>query len=84
MIREREASNPKYICLNEPESKEAVYYRWKVYSLCMGDKEDDWREKPFQITVGSPFYIPPKVSSSFIILLLLLQQKSRIYYLYMD
>mmetsp|Transcript_36985 Transcript_36985/g.47798 ORF Transcript_36985/g.47798 Transcript_36985/m.47798 type:complete len:1038 (+) Transcript_36985:104-3217(+) len=61
MIREREAANTKYDCLNKPDSKDAIYYRWKVYSLCMGDKEDEWREKPFQITSESSFWVPPKM-----------------------
>lgn len=33
----------------------------QVFSLVMGDKEDKWREKPFQMTLGGPFWVPPKM-----------------------
>ena len=61
MVREREAANPEYKCLQEPGSAEGLYYRWKVWSLSMGDKERKWREKPFQMTSDGPFFIPPKM-----------------------
>ena len=61
MVREREAANPEYKCLQEPGSAEGLYYRWKVWSLTMGDKERKWREQPFQMTSDGPFFIPPKM-----------------------
>jgi len=64
MIQEREAGNPKYKCLLEPKSPDGVYYRWKVFSLLMGDKERRWRDKPFQMTVDGPFWIPPPMESN--------------------
>jgi U2-associated protein SR140 len=60
-IREREAANPEYACLQDSKSAEGVYYRWKVWSLCMGDKERKWRHAPFQMTHQGPFYVPPAV-----------------------
>jgi hypothetical protein len=59
IIRDREANNPQYVCLREPNSDEGVYYRWKVFSLLMGDRERRWRETPFQMSVGGPFWVPP-------------------------
>ena len=66
-----ELGNPKFNFLNEIDSSENKYYRWKVgfytmiqfhilafvllikvYSLCMGDMMDNWREKPFQMSEG--------------------------------
>jgi len=48
------------------ESNTAVsnYYRWRVFSLAMGDHSDRWREKPFQMSAGGPFWIPPPVPKS--------------------
>jgi hypothetical protein len=63
MIKEREAANPEYQCLHDPSCSDAVYFRWKVYSLVMGDKENRWREKPFQMTTAGPFWVPPKVGT---------------------
>ena len=57
MIREREAANPKYRCLWDKNSLDGIYYRWKVFSLMMGDKEHKWREKPFQMTANGPFWV---------------------------
>ena len=31
MLKEREASNPDYLCLRDPASTDGIYYRWKVH-----------------------------------------------------
>jgi hypothetical protein len=33
--------------------------RWKAFSLAMGDREDNWHVKPFQMSPGGPFWVPP-------------------------
>jgi hypothetical protein len=58
-LMQRERSNPAFAFLFEHGSAEGLYYRWKAYSLAMGDRERNWREKPFQMTPGGPFWVPP-------------------------
>lgn len=48
-----------YSFLFDNHSAEGIYYRWKVISLLMGDSVKSWRTKPFQLTAGGPFWIPP-------------------------
>ena len=64
IIAQREAENPDYVCLREPESNDGVYYRWKVFSLLMGDKEHRWRTKPFQMAANGKFWVPPPMTDS--------------------
>lgn len=45
--------------LFESTSAEAVYYRWRVYSLLQGDSFSSWRTKPFQMCEGGSWWIPP-------------------------
>ncbi|ETI42171.1 hypothetical protein F443_12662 [Phytophthora nicotianae P1569] len=62
-VRMREANNKAYSFLFDPQSALALYYRWRVYSFAMGDDEHSWREKPFQMTLEGPVWIPPKMPS---------------------
>lgn len=43
------------------KSPEAIYYRWRVYSLLNGDTLTQWRTEPFQIELHPSAYvfIPP-------------------------
>ncbi|TMW62227.1 hypothetical protein Poli38472_009720 [Pythium oligandrum] len=61
-VRTREARNPAYAFLFDTTqaSINAVYYRWRVYSLAMGDSEKQWRDTPFQMTADGAMWIPPK------------------------
>ena len=61
IIAQREVENPDYVCLREPKSRDGLYYRWKVYSLLMGDKEHRWRTKPFQMAKDGKFWVPPEM-----------------------
>ncbi|KAG1685358.1 hypothetical protein DVH05_008462 [Phytophthora capsici] len=61
VVRMREANNAVYRFLFEPQSVEALYYRWRVYSFAMGDDEHSWRVEPFQMTQGGPVWIPPEL-----------------------
>jgi U2-associated protein SR140 len=45
--------------LAHPASLEALYYRWRVYSLAQGDSLRHWRSTPFQMVAGGPFFVPP-------------------------
>ncbi|CAN0009333.1 unnamed protein product, partial [Laminaria digitata] len=59
-LLDREANNPDFAFLFEYESKEGQYYRWKVFSLVMGDREDRWLSRPFQMTPNGPWWVPPE------------------------
>jgi len=37
-IINREKENPFFDFLWDPESRDGIYYKWKVYSLCQGTK----------------------------------------------
>ena len=37
------------------------YYRWRVYSISMGDSLYFWRRTPFQIIQNGPYWIPPMI-----------------------
>jgi len=45
--------------LVHPASLEALYYRWRVYSLAQGDSLRHWRSTPFQMVAGGPYFVPP-------------------------
>ncbi|CAI5739911.1 unnamed protein product [Peronospora destructor] len=62
-VRMREANNRDYDFLFQSQSATALYYRWRVYSLAMGDDKYLWRKRPFQMTDEGPVWIPPDVPS---------------------
>lgn len=39
-------------------------FRAKVFSLVMGDSEDRWLSRPFQMTPDGPWWVPPEVPMS--------------------
>jgi hypothetical protein len=43
------------------DSPEGRYYRWRVYSLAMGDDVESYRTEPFQMTPHGPWWIPPEI-----------------------
>lgn len=45
--------------LNDQDSPEYQYYRWRVYSLCNGDSLYNWNVEPFQMFVDGPKWFPP-------------------------
>ncbi|CAN0395597.1 unnamed protein product, partial [Discosporangium mesarthrocarpum] len=63
-LLDREAHNPEFAFLFEYTSKEGQYYRWKVWSLMMGDREDRWSTRVFQMTKGGPWWVPPEEPDS--------------------
>ena len=40
-------------------SSDALYYRWRVYSLLQGDTLAAWRTRPFQLQAGGVWLTPP-------------------------
>ena len=67
-VRMREAENPAYAFLrpagnSDLESSEVQaqrhYYRWRTISLIMGSEMEHWRDQPFRLVVGGPFWVPP-------------------------
>lgn len=65
-LREKEANNPAFRFLFDYGGEEGRFYRWRVYSLLMGDKETKWRAKPFQMTPDGPFWVPPPVPEAYL------------------
>eukprot|EP01138_Halocafeteria_seosinensis_P000255 gb/GECG01000261.1/.p1 GENE.gb/GECG01000261.1/~~gb/GECG01000261.1/.p1 ORF type:complete len:1036 (+),score=168.71 gb/GECG01000261.1/:1-3108(+) len=53
-----------YGFLLERNTPEGIYYRWKTISLVMGDSVKHWRTKPFQLTVGGPWWVPPPLETA--------------------
>merc|ERR1712183_1039439 len=47
--------------LDEFDTPDAVYYRWRVYAFTQGDTKSKWRTEPFQITRQGVVYVPPPV-----------------------
>ena len=43
------------------KSPEHIYYRWRLYSLSQGDTKSRWRDEPFQMFEGGPWWIPPEL-----------------------
>ena len=65
-LREQEASNPAFRFLFDYDGAEGRFYRWRVYSLLMGDRETRWRTKPFQMTPDGPFWVPPPIPEAYL------------------
>ncbi|CAK4135126.1 unnamed protein product [Aphanomyces euteiches] len=52
--------DPRYDFLRAgPSSKLYIYFKWKMYSLQMGDTDTSWRTMPFQMVPNGPMWIPP-------------------------
>ncbi|KAI8368741.1 hypothetical protein BD560DRAFT_132429 [Blakeslea trispora] len=61
MIMDRELHNPTFQFLFDNTSPEHIYYRWRLYSLSRGDTKSRWRDEPFQMFEGGPWWIPPEL-----------------------
>ncbi len=48
--------------LFDMDSPDGRYYRWKVFSLAMGDELETYRTSPFQMTPNGPWWIPPELA----------------------
>ncbi len=64
VLAEREKHNPLFAFLQNPNSSEFQYYRWRLYSFLQGETCDKWRVIPFQMTLGGPLWIPPPLPPS--------------------
>ncbi len=53
-------NNPDFNFIHYQGTDESNYYRWRVYSYCQGDKDEHWREEPFQFTTLGDAWFPPK------------------------
>jgi Surp module/CID domain len=51
--------NEHFSFLFDTDTAEHRFYRWRVYSLCMGDSLHEWRTSPYQMVLGGPFWVPP-------------------------
>ena len=58
-ILNRERENPLFDFLWDLDSRNGVYYKWKVFSLAQGDSLTEWRRMPFQMFLGGVVWTPP-------------------------
>ncbi|KAI8371263.1 hypothetical protein EDC96DRAFT_573334 [Choanephora cucurbitarum] len=61
IIMDKELNNPTFKFLFDNSSPEHIYYRWRLYSLSQGDTKSRWRDEPFQMFEGGPWWIPPEL-----------------------
>eukprot|EP01134_Creolimax_fragrantissima_P006963 CFRG6963T1 len=59
LIMQREYQNPDYEFLYEYNSKEHVYYRWKLFTILQGEKPDDWSKSRFKMYKDGSWWLPP-------------------------
>ena len=59
MAEEAANAGTRFKFLQDLQSPEGIYYRWRVASLVMGDTLEAWRTQPFRITVDGPWWVPP-------------------------
>ncbi|CAE7691378.1 RRC1, partial [Symbiodinium sp. CCMP2456] len=45
----REVKDELVFLKADPDSAEAQYYRWRVFSFAQGDTRQKWRSEPFQM-----------------------------------
>jgi len=60
-VMTKEIKNPRFFFLYQAHSPAHIYYRWRVYALSQGDTELKWRTEPFQMLLGGPYWMPPKL-----------------------
>ena len=60
VVMEREQDNEQFRFMFLPNHPHHMYYRWKTYSLSQGDSLESWRQAPFQMLMGGPFWVPPE------------------------
>jgi U2-associated protein SR140 len=67
-----EAGNPIFNFLTlsnaiEHQRKEYIFYRWRVYSFCQGDRYSEWRTEPFvMFHPKGRFWIPPPLKKDLV------------------
>lgn len=61
MLMQRESENHKFRFLFDFRSNEHAYYRWKLFSILMGDTPVKWRTRPFRMVSDGPLWRPPPV-----------------------
>jgi len=59
LTKDLEAGKVGFRFLNETESDEAVYYRWRMFAFTQGDGLQKWRTEPFQIARNGAVWCPP-------------------------
>jgi len=59
LIKEKEHGNPLFQFLFDTRSRDHTYYRWRCFSLAMGDTIEKWRAEPFQMYVLGSTWQPP-------------------------
>jgi hypothetical protein len=52
-------ATPLSFLLEPPDSDAGRYYRWRVFSLLMGDSRSAWRTAPFRMSAGGEWWMPP-------------------------
>ena len=58
-IIDRERDNPDFDFLWEPQSRDGIYYKWRVYAYCQSDTTAEWRPSPFKMFIGGVTWLPP-------------------------
>ena len=58
-IIDRERDNPDFDFLWEPQSRDGIYYKWRVYAYCQSDTAVEWRRSPFKMFIGGVTWLPP-------------------------
>lgn len=61
---QRERDDPKFRFLFDTDLPDHIYYRWRVYSIAQGDSLYSWRQQPFQMLEGGPYWIPPTAGNT--------------------
>lgn len=54
---QRKHSKKQFAFLFDVESKDHAYYRWKIWSLLMGDSATNWSIKPFRMIENGYIYL---------------------------
>ncbi|KAL2937596.1 Protein RRC1 [Bienertia sinuspersici] len=63
-IMERGRGNPLFRFLFELDTKEHMYYMWRLYSFAQGDTLQRWRTEPFIMITGSGRWVPPPLPTA--------------------
>jgi len=63
MIEKKKQVEKHFRFLFDVDSKDHKYYRWKIWSLLMGDSNAKWSNKPFQMIENGPVWMPPHCKS---------------------
>lgn len=61
-LANKEINNIAFKFLNDYNSSEHIYYRWRLYSLLHGESTENWSEKPFKMFMMGPWWKPPPIN----------------------